>query len=626
MAAGLLSSTLAAGYDHSLAIKSDGGVWGWGDGSDGELGNNTASEVNGTPMQIAGITDARSVAAGDYFSLAVDNSGAVWSWGVNYIGQLGNGSTNDSSTPGAVPGLGQVTAVAAGEDFGLALEANGTVWAWGGNDSGALGPAIPSGVSSDTPIVVAGLSGIRAIAAGGEFALALDSNGTVYAWGDGRYGQLGDGSASSSAIPTAVPGLIGVQSMSAGRSFALASEANGSVWAWGDDGYGQLANGESNGQADAPIQVNGLANAVSVAAGGEHSLATLSDGSVWAWGDNYDGQLGNDSSISTSPVEVAGVSSVTGVAAGYDFSVALEGDGSVWGWGDDFSGQLGTGSTGTEAYTPEESLMTEASQPPSPTGVQACTPALTSLPISAPEVGFPVMAASDARLKAAGVAISRPTVASLPSGGLRFVYRVGSHQETAALPPDGFDATIASQQQLNEYGLPERPSGGAALEQWNALFRNATFATPPSRLLISAPQQSPIPSGACGESPGGVSASTTSSNWTGYIDQGDTNPYTDAGVEYTEPHTVSSTSCGAEYVSIWAGLGGSSAASQGLIQDGTTSSDPADGLSHNVWYEDYPGGSVYPQGLFVRAGDYVDAVVHYDNATGDATYVVKDVS
>jgi alpha-tubulin suppressor-like RCC1 family protein len=212
------------------------------------------------------------------------------SWGYNASGQLGNNSTVISRVPVAVQGLTGVTGVSAGGEHSLALLANGTVMAWGSNREGQLGTG--NTTNSHVPVAVPGLSGVSAIAAGKEHSLALLANGTVMAWGNNEVGQLGSGSkAAKSAVPVVVKGLGGVTAIAAGGEHSLARLSNGTVMAWGGNGEGQLGNGKM-ANSNVPVTVKGLSGATAVAAGAEHSLALLANGTVMSWGSNEALQLG----------------------------------------------------------------------------------------------------------------------------------------------------------------------------------------------------------------------------------------------------------------------------------------------------------------------------------------------
>ena len=342
------TSTIAAGFAHSLAVRSGGSVWAWGYNIYGQLGDGTTTRRS-TPAQVQGLTSVIAITAGFYHSLAVRSDGSVWAWGYNTSGQLGDGTLTNRATPVQVQGLTNVTAIAAGHDHSLALRSDGSVWAWGWNASRQLGDGTTTNRS--IPVQVQGPTSVTAIAAGHDHSLALRSDGSVWAWGLNNYGQLGDGTTLQRSTPVQVQGLTSVTAIAAGYSHSLAVRSGGSVWAWGYNIYGQLGNGTLTNRST-PGQVQGLTNVTAIAAGSYHAVAVRSDGSVRAWGSNTYGQLGDGTLTNRStPVQVQGLTSVTALAAGVYYSLALRSDGSVRAWGYNVLNQLGDGTT-TNRSTP----------------------------------------------------------------------------------------------------------------------------------------------------------------------------------------------------------------------------------------------------------------------------------
>lgn len=371
LALGLASSAVATSGAASAAVAgpargcchlpSQSLAVSWGANQDGQLGNGAGFNF-ALYGGVAGLTDVTQVAAGWDHGLALTSDGTVWAWGPNAAGQLGNGSTAGSPVPEQVPGLTGVSQIAAGNAFSLALTSDGSVWAWGSNDQGQLGNN--STTDSAVPVPVAGLTGITQLAAGLDFGLALRSDGTVWAWGQNSSGQLGNGTTASSAVPVQVTGLSQVTQIAAGEDFSMAARTQGfistltSVWTWGDSQWGELGDG-TGGSRSTPEQVSGLSvpSVVQIAAGAEFSMVLGSDGSVWAWGADYDGQLGNAATYTPQnrPVETVGMASgITHISAGVNHVLALRSDGTVLAWGDDSAGEIGDGTTSDDPVLPTE--------------------------------------------------------------------------------------------------------------------------------------------------------------------------------------------------------------------------------------------------------------------------------
>jgi RHS repeat-associated protein len=348
------ASAVAAGKSHSLAaLKTDGSVWAWGDNLKGELGNGTTTNST-VPVPVSNLTGVTAVAAGDSDSFALKSDGTVWAWGLNSHGQLGNGTTTNSSTPVQVSALTGITAIAAGSSsaFALALKSDGTVWAWGANDHGQLGNG--NTTESHVPVQVKNLTGVTAIAAGDAHGLARKSDGTAWAWGSNNHGQLGNGHTNDASTRVQVSNLSQVISIAAGGSHSLAWRLGGgpagvpSFWTWGYNGFGQLGVGTTT-DSSVPVRVSTIAEVTAFAGGGNHSLA---DQGV-AWGYNAFGQLGNGTTTNSSvPVGITNCcGDASALAAGYGHSLALSFYGTVRAWGLNASGQLGNGTT-TNSLTP----------------------------------------------------------------------------------------------------------------------------------------------------------------------------------------------------------------------------------------------------------------------------------
>ena len=274
------------------------------------------------------------VAAASDYSLGLSADGKVFGWGNDGNGQLGLGRSVFATAPQVVPGLnlGQGSGksrVAAGLNHIVALKSDGTVWAWGSNSIGQLGDGTTTNRSS--PVQVPGLTGVVAVAAGFAHTLALKSDGSLWVWGSNSSGQLGDGTTTYyRTSPVQVPGLTGVVAVAGGGYYSLALKSDGSVWAWGMNDYGQLGDGTKTNRS-LPVQVPGLTGVLAVLAGYSHSVAVKADGTLWAWGSNSSGQLGDGTTmIRSSPVQSPGITGVVAVAAGNGSTAALKADGTVW--------------------------------------------------------------------------------------------------------------------------------------------------------------------------------------------------------------------------------------------------------------------------------------------------------
>jgi len=239
--------------------------------------------------------------------------------------------------------LSGVTAIAAGKESGLALEKNGTVWAWGSYEYGQTTNQFEN---TFTPIEI--LSGVKAISSEGAHDLALLTNGTVLAWGRNGNGELGLGNTEKYVVaePTLVPGLTGVTAIGTGEYHSLAVVAKGAVKAWGDNESGQLGDGKTaEAVVDTPQSVPGLSKVKAVVAGSYFSLALLSNGTAMAWGEDAYGDLGNgEMGVNIDkPVAVSGLTEASALAAHESWAMALRKSGAVMSWGSDYEGELGLG-------------------------------------------------------------------------------------------------------------------------------------------------------------------------------------------------------------------------------------------------------------------------------------------
>jgi alpha-tubulin suppressor-like RCC1 family protein len=317
----------------------------WGNGAFGRLGANDLVSRSSPVSVVGGIDDWVQVSAGNYHTAAIRSNGTAWAWGNGTLGRLGDGTITARSSPvSVVGGISNWIQVASGSNHTVALRSNGTVWAWGSNQFGQLGAYT---ISRSSPVtVVGGITDWIQVATGGNHNVALRGDGTAWAWGNGTSGQLGNGTVLNRSRPiTVIGGFTDWTSVSAGSGHTVALRANGTAWAWGSNVSGRLGDGTITARSSPVSVVGGITDWTSISGGIQHSVALREDGTIWAWGRNVEGQLGNNTSVSSaSPISVVGgITDWTSVSAGGYHNVALRANGTLWAWGNGTPGQLGNG-------------------------------------------------------------------------------------------------------------------------------------------------------------------------------------------------------------------------------------------------------------------------------------------
>jgi alpha-tubulin suppressor-like RCC1 family protein len=269
-----------------LALKSDGTVWSWGSNSAGQLGYGAicGGPCAGStrPRQVPGLTGVAAVAAGGFHSLALKRDGTLLAWGQGGQGQLGTGVLSDTNTPTRVPGLGgvQIKSIVASVFDSMIVTTGGGIWGWGLNGYGEVRGDGSTG-QVNRPFRVTAISAVKALAQGKSFTLALKTDGTVWAWGRNDHGQLGRGSVNvpaSDGRPARVPGLTGITAVAAGHEHAIAVEAHGGAcaWAWGRGTEGQLGGTGVDSATPRVSCVTGISSGDqlrAITAGGHHTIA-----------------------------------------------------------------------------------------------------------------------------------------------------------------------------------------------------------------------------------------------------------------------------------------------------------------------------------------------------------------
>ena len=370
---GALGARLAginAGGSHSVSVSSDGQVYAWGDNTHGQIGDGTHTGRT-LPTGTAAPADVRftQATAGRNHTAALDTTGRIWTWGDNSDGQLGRGTVGgDDSTPGlASTGDTRFTQINTGDDHTIALDTTGHVWTWGNDTYGQLGRGT-AGSATGTPAIRPMSKGTppglvyTQIQAGGNHSLAIANNGTLYAWGDDTYGQLGDNKTGTTTAtpspvrtPTGAPPSFTWLYLAAGKDHTLAIATNTTadttaVYAFGSGRHGQI--GSYSAKADNPLPTKSNlpygADILRVSAGGQTSQAIISTGALYTWGSNTNSQIGdgtNTDKILPVAITTPGRANFTWkrAAVGMSHTLGIDSAGTLHTWGDNTHGQLGEG-------------------------------------------------------------------------------------------------------------------------------------------------------------------------------------------------------------------------------------------------------------------------------------------
>jgi len=330
----LNAQILAGGAGHILMVCKDGSVYATGANYRGEIGDSTTDTAY-TFQKTLNIDSVKQVSAGFWHSIALRRDSTVWSWGGNDQGALISGDFNDYRLPQKIDSLENIISLSAGDSHNLFLRKDSTVWGGGSNRYGEL--AVSSASSSfNTVMRVSTISGVADISAGSNFSLLLKDN-SVWAFGRNSIGQLATGDLDNSAIPVKIADLNHIENVEAGPANGYAIDTNGTVWAWGSNVKGQLGNRATIGigqYSDIPVMVD-LDSVVKVAArNSKHVLALKTDGTVWSWGHNNWGQLGDGTRTTRNkPVKVKNLKGIMHITTTPGTSMAIDSSGVIYSWG-----------------------------------------------------------------------------------------------------------------------------------------------------------------------------------------------------------------------------------------------------------------------------------------------------
>ncbi|MGV3698204.1 RCC1 domain-containing protein [Flavobacterium sp.] len=332
-----------SGHSHSLAIKNDGTLWAWGENTYGELGIGTTVQST-VPLQVGANTNWASISVGMRYSLAISTDGKLWAWGNNSNGQLGDGTTVNKNTPIQIGTNTNWTSVTAGESSSFAITNDGKLWAWGRNTGSFLGDG--TSIQRLSPVQIGTGTNWASISAGSSHCLATTSDGKLWAWGYNNLYQLGDGTNTQRTSPFQIGTETNWSYVSAGiDGCSLGIKNDGTLWVWGNN-RGRFGNGSIDGYVQVPTQVGTNTNWSMAKFLSFHTIGLTTDGKLWSWGENNWGQLGDNTRIdSLVPMQIGSDVNWNFVSGGENYSTALNSDGKIFTFGRNNGGQLGDGTS-----------------------------------------------------------------------------------------------------------------------------------------------------------------------------------------------------------------------------------------------------------------------------------------
>ncbi|WP_445454760.1 T9SS type A sorting domain-containing protein [Flavobacterium sp. 25HG05S-40] len=344
---------IGAGRGHCVVIKSDHTLWSWGGDAENQLGNGTAGSTR-VPTRISSDADWETIAVGDNHCIALKANGTLWAFGKNQLGYLGNGSMTAILEPTQIGTDNNWIQVGTGRHVSIALKSDGTLWNWGWNDEGGIGDGtninrlIPTQLGTDNDWVK--------VIQGYYHTVAIKSNGTLWYWGWNVTGIGTGGSYTTNQLlaPTQVgtgTDWLNPRDMSAGNLHTMIIKSNGTLWGWGINDFGQVGDGTGLAKT-APTQIGTENSWMKIKSGLGHNVAVKADGTLWTFGLNNSGQIGNNtlgtdapSMSNLSPIQITTDNDWNSVAVGSHSSYAIKNNGNIWVWGFNYVSMLGLNPT-----------------------------------------------------------------------------------------------------------------------------------------------------------------------------------------------------------------------------------------------------------------------------------------
>ncbi|WP_395065327.1 T9SS type A sorting domain-containing protein [Flavobacterium sp.] len=337
-------SKINCGSSHTVAIRLDGSLWGWGDNSVGQIGSiNCINNQCLNQTIIENVNLYLDINSGSGHTILLKNDNTLWSLGGNSFGKLGLGliETSNVNAPTQIGTSNDWNTISSTSTHVLGLKLNGTLWAWGNNTYGQLGDG--STMNKNIPVQIGFDTNWQKIRSGYSHSLAIKNDGTLWVWGRNNSGQLGDNSLIDKNFPIQIGSSNDWVNVYAGYEFSIALKNDGSIWSWGNNQVGQLGDGTFINK-QVPTQIGSNNDWQSLDSDYGHTLAIKNDGSLWSWGWNNGYRLGDGSTINrNSPIQIGNSLSWAKISAGAGYSMAITNDNLLYVWGINNVGQLGDG-------------------------------------------------------------------------------------------------------------------------------------------------------------------------------------------------------------------------------------------------------------------------------------------